>query len=679
MMRKNIITLALLGILLFNGVALVGAAPTATTDKSLYYVGETITISGTGGTANGIVLVQVSTGGGVVWVVQDTFTSGGAYTASFKISSNMNVGAYTVIVKDDTAKTTATTSFEVITSTPPPTPTNAAPTASISGPSEGKINEAVSFNGVGTDTDGTIVSYAWTFGDGGSALGSSVSHTYITAGTYTVTLTVTDNGGKTGTATVSLRIFNPPPSVDEIKQDTPEAAAAKLEETLSTEAAAILEELPPQTAADIIELLTVEKAVDILVVANVTSAAQIVEKLPVATAVSIVESAVTGDNLAEISDILIEMNDQDAARVLVDVAPASAAEVIQAMATQNLNDAARTVEDAVELFINELDPTTKEEVRKKVKAALENVTVDSLVQLFIEIANLPNTPSTVAAIFETMDLSKVLNVITGMGAKNAWLELGNVFGYLTQGTLGTIYTSMPSAQRQAIFPYLSAQTVALLPKLGTYTVSNLQITPAAVASGASVTVTVAVANTGTEAGTHDVILKVNGATEQTKTVSLNAGGSTTVSFTVTESAAGTYTVAVETLTGSFKVEAPAAFAYSNLSVTPAEATPGAAVAVSVTVKNNGDQSGTYSVELKLDGASKETKTGTLAGGASATVTFTVSSAAEGTHTVAVGTLSGSFKVTTPPPPAPDYTWYIVGGVVVVLAIVAVYFLFLRKK
>lgn len=44
-----------------------------------------------------------------------------------------------------------------------------------------------------TDTDGTIVSYAWDLGDGGTDTGVGVSHTYAAAGDYTITLTVTDD------------------------------------------------------------------------------------------------------------------------------------------------------------------------------------------------------------------------------------------------------------------------------------------------------------------------------------------------------------------------------------------------------------------------------------------------------------------------------------------------------
>lgn len=57
-----------------------------------------------------------------------------------------------------------------------------------------------SFNGAGSaDPDGWIVGYAWDFGDGATGSGQAVSHTYGLARSYTVTLTVTDNGGSTAT------------------------------------------------------------------------------------------------------------------------------------------------------------------------------------------------------------------------------------------------------------------------------------------------------------------------------------------------------------------------------------------------------------------------------------------------------------------------------------------------
>ncbi|MBC7988533.1 MAG: proprotein convertase P-domain-containing protein [Luteimonas sp.] len=57
----------------------------------------------------------------------------------------------------------------------------------------------VNFTDTSTDSDGTIASWAWTFGDGTTSTVASPSKTYAAPGAYTVTLTVTDDEGGTGT------------------------------------------------------------------------------------------------------------------------------------------------------------------------------------------------------------------------------------------------------------------------------------------------------------------------------------------------------------------------------------------------------------------------------------------------------------------------------------------------
>ncbi len=55
-----------------------------------------------------------------------------------------------------------------------------------------------------TDADGTIVSYAWVFGDGSSGSGESVTHIYSDSGEYDVVLTVTDNEGGADSCSVTV-------------------------------------------------------------------------------------------------------------------------------------------------------------------------------------------------------------------------------------------------------------------------------------------------------------------------------------------------------------------------------------------------------------------------------------------------------------------------------------------
>jgi len=59
-----------------------------------------------------------------------------------------------------------------------------------------------------SDIDGTIASYNWIFGDGGTATGATTTHTYTTSGTYTIILTVIDDQSAPASATKSIKILN---------------------------------------------------------------------------------------------------------------------------------------------------------------------------------------------------------------------------------------------------------------------------------------------------------------------------------------------------------------------------------------------------------------------------------------------------------------------------------------
>ncbi len=87
-------------------------------------------------------------------------------------------------------------------------PPNAKPVANFTfSPATATENVKILFDASSsTDSDGQIVSYAWTFGDGDSGTGVTISRAYSQSGTYNVTLTVTDDRGQTGTTTRQVSI-----------------------------------------------------------------------------------------------------------------------------------------------------------------------------------------------------------------------------------------------------------------------------------------------------------------------------------------------------------------------------------------------------------------------------------------------------------------------------------------
>jgi len=128
--------------------------------------------------------------------------SGVNVTYSFDAPGNYKVTL--TVIDNDGLSATQSQSVQVNQPAPVLTPPTAVISNSVTIP---VVGQPVEFDAGGSgDSDGTIVSYAWDFGDNNTASGVTVSHTYNQAGSYTVRLIVTDNDNLSTETTLLVEV-----------------------------------------------------------------------------------------------------------------------------------------------------------------------------------------------------------------------------------------------------------------------------------------------------------------------------------------------------------------------------------------------------------------------------------------------------------------------------------------
>ena len=130
----------------------------------------------------------------------DTITSGMSYSWD---SANVANGTHKLkaVAYDKAGNKAETEEISVTTQN-----ANKAPVANAGKDKTGLENVELTFDASQSTDNGTIKSYAWNFGDGTKSTEMTTKHAYSKAGTYTVTLTVADEEGLSGTTTIKVTI-----------------------------------------------------------------------------------------------------------------------------------------------------------------------------------------------------------------------------------------------------------------------------------------------------------------------------------------------------------------------------------------------------------------------------------------------------------------------------------------
>lgn len=177
-----------------------------------------------------------------------------------------------------------------------------------------------------------------------------------------------------------------------------------------------------------------------------------------------------------------------------------------------------------------------------------------------------------------------------------------------------------------------------------------------VTEGEEIEVSASVENSGDEAGAHTVALEIDDTVVQAKEIEIDGGESQQVEFVESFADAGEYDVSVDDAdAGALTVLAPADIQVTDTALSDEEISAGEEFEVIATVENDGDKTGTHTVDLEIDGQVVQTKDVDVAGGDSKEVAFakTIDEAGEYELTVgneSVGTLTvepadASFDIT----------------------------------
>jgi oligopeptide transport system substrate-binding protein len=173
------------------------------------------------------------------------------------------------------------------------------------------------------------------------------------------------------------------------------------------------------------------------------------------------------------------------------------------------------------------------------------------------------------------------------------------------------------------------------PKPAEFKVDLLEITPAAITAGSTITVNASVTNSGETEGTYAAKLTLDGNSLAEQNVKCAAGATQKITFTASIAASGSHFLELGGMRKSIEV-APRSFKVKSMLATPEEVFIGAETTIEAEVVNEGTTKATQSMSLMVNGIDSGSQSLTLEAGQSGKITFTLVRDVAGKYKLKIG-------------------------------------------
>jgi len=520
------------------------------------------------------------------------------------------------------------------------TATPVPPIADADGSYSCYVHETLLLDGSGSyDPDGTIIKYEWNFGDETTGTGEKPSHTYSSTGTFTVTLTVTDNHDLTDDDITTVEVISrptpPPPPPPPPPNKMPKADAGPNQKVWVNRT--ILFSGAGSHDEDGIIISYNWDFSDGRMALGVDVSHVYSE--PGHHTVTLI---VKDDRYGEDSDTcIVKVYEVPAPFVgeLSELVPAGKKGHVvnaskEANTTITLNTTSRVT---VTVLKYERNPYPEDPINA--------TTVPLYADVMVSISEAVEWPIYVEMFYTDEEVEGLNESSLGIyyWFNGTWRSCSDT-GVDIERNVAWAY--MTSEEEASGSPILVGGTLAPpLPPI----LSNLTITPEEVEIGNNVTIGVDIENIDSQSFTYNFTMQIGELTLLVD-VKLESYESKTVKRTITPSFVGLYDVQVDGLVGIFEVKTlpkPAEFEVSDLTIVPVKVEPGEEVDINFTVTNIGELPGDYSFTIGIAGpllvVSKE-MTGSLEAGESEVASYMLTEDVPGTYSVEVDGLKDSFEV-----------------------------------